>query len=86
VYYQRAHSSVPLPDYSAALYSLYVQSGKTGRRRKQLDLIDIVDRLAQAGGEKTTVSGHDLRRPGPPLDHALELAREELKCGRILHV
>ena len=51
--YKRAHASVPLPDYAAALHALYLQAGKPEEAKKQIALIDIVDRLAQASGEKT---------------------------------
>ena len=78
-YYQGAHSSVPLPDYSAALYALYAQSGKSEEAKKQLDLIDVVDRLAQASGERTNRNLAMIYADhGRRLDRALELVREEL--------
>ena len=78
--YKRAQASVPLPDYAAALYALYLRSGKPAEAGKQLDLIDVVDRLAQANGEKTNRNLAVIYADrGVHLDHALELAREELK-------
>jgi tetratricopeptide (TPR) repeat protein len=35
-HYKRAQASVPLPDYAAALYALYLQSGKPVEAKKQL--------------------------------------------------
>ncbi len=78
--YKRAQASVPLPDYAAALYALYQRSGKPAEARKQLDLIEVVDRLAQATGEKTNRNLAVIYADqGTHLDHALELVREELK-------
>ena len=78
--YKRAQASVPLPDYAAALYALYLQSGKPAEAKKQLDLIDVVDKLAQATGEKTNRNLAVIYADqGTHLDHALELVREELK-------
>ena len=78
--FKRAQSSVPLPDYAAALYSLYLQSGKPAEAKQQLDLIEVVDKLAQANGEKTNRNLAVIYADqGTHLEHALELVREELK-------
>ena len=79
-HYKRAQASVPLPDYAAALYALYLQSGKPEEARKQLGLIDVVDRLGRATGEKTNRNLALIYTDrGEHLDRALELIREELK-------
>jgi tetratricopeptide (TPR) repeat protein len=78
--YKRAQASVPLPDYAAALHALYLQTGKRAEANQQLELVDVVDQLALAAGEKTNrnlaliYAGLDRR-----LERALELVREELK-------
>src|SRR5258708_15519547 len=78
--YKRAQASVPLPDYAAALHALYLRAGKPDEAKKQIELIDVVDRLAQASGEKTNrnlamIYADQGRRP----DRALALIEEELK-------
>ena len=78
--YKRAHASVPLPEYAAALQALYLQAGKPDEAKKQIELIDIVDRLAQASGEKTNRNlALIYADQGRRLDRALELIQEELK-------
>jgi len=79
-YYKRAQASVPLPEYAAALYALYLQSGKPAEATKQLNLIEVVDRLARATGEKTNRNLALIYADrGQRLDRALDLIREELK-------
>jgi tetratricopeptide (TPR) repeat protein len=78
--YKRAQASVPLPDYAAALYALYLGAGKPSEAKKQIELIDVVDRLGQATGEKTNRNLAIIYADrGERLDRALELMREELK-------
>jgi tetratricopeptide (TPR) repeat protein len=78
--YKRAQASVPLPDYAAALHALYLQGGKPDEAKKQIELIDVVDRLAQASGEKTNRNlAMIYADQGRRLDRALELIEEELK-------
>ena len=79
-YYTQARAGVPLPDYSAALHELYKRSGNQAEAKKQLDLVDLVDKLDQATGEKTNrtlaiIYANQNRR----LDRAMELVRAELK-------
>jgi tetratricopeptide (TPR) repeat protein len=78
--YKRAQSSVPLPDYAGALYAIYTQAGRRKDAAKQIEMVDIVDQLGQATGEKTNrnlavIYCDENRRIG----RALELIREELK-------
>lgn len=82
-FYKLAQASVPLPDYAAALYNLYTLAGKSKEAAGQLELIDVIDQLARANGEKTNrnlaiIYCDENRR----LDRALELAREELNVRR----
>ena len=51
--YQRAQSAVPMPEYAEALADLYERTGKKAEARRQLDLIDVVDKMARANNEKT---------------------------------
>jgi tetratricopeptide (TPR) repeat protein len=79
-HYKRAQAAVPLPDYAAALETLYLRSGKAGEAKKQSDLIEVVYRLGQATGEKTNRNLALIYADrGEHLDRALELIREELK-------
>jgi len=78
--FKLAQASVPLPDYAAALHALYLQTGKPEEAKKQIELIDIVDRLAQASGEKTNRNlAMIYADQGRRLDRALELIEAELK-------
>ncbi|MGH7247225.1 MAG: tetratricopeptide repeat protein, partial [Pseudomonadota bacterium] len=77
--YRRAQASTPLPDYAGALYDLYMAAGEKAEADKQMELIEVIDRLGEAAKEKVNrnlamvYSNHDWR-----LDRALELARAEL--------
>jgi tetratricopeptide (TPR) repeat protein len=51
--YQRAQSAVPMPEYAEALFDLYERTGRKAEARRQLDLIDVVDKMARANNEKT---------------------------------
>lgn len=78
--YLRAQSSVPMPEYAAALERLYALTGRPGEERKQRDLIDFVDRMARVASEKTNrnlalIYADESRN----LDRALELTQAELK-------
>ena len=77
--YLRAKSAVPMPEYAAALADLYERTGKKAEARGQLDLIDVVDKMARANNEKTNrnlaLVFADRDRN---LSRALELAQAEL--------
>ena len=51
--YQRAQSAVPIPEYAEALSDLYERTGRKVEARRQLDLIEVVDKMARANNEKT---------------------------------
>jgi tetratricopeptide (TPR) repeat protein len=77
---RRAQSITPLPDYAAALYDLYMASGQKDEAVKQKQLIEVIDRLGRANGEKANrnlaliYADHDWN-----LDRSLDLATAELE-------
>jgi tetratricopeptide (TPR) repeat protein len=81
--YRRAQASTPLPDYAGALYDLYLADGNQAEANKQMELVDVIDKLGQASREKLNrnvamvYANHDRR-----LDRALELAEAEMKVRR----
>ena len=81
--FQQAQEVIPLPDYAAALETLYTHSGKTAEAAQQRKLIDVIERLGRANGEKgnrmLAVVYADQNRN---LDRALELARAELETRK----
>ena len=76
--YQRAQSAVPMPEYAEALFDLYQRTGGKAEAQRQLDLIEVVDKMARANNEKTNrnlaLVFADLDRNLP---RALELAQSE---------
>lgn len=77
--YRRAQDITPLPDYASALYDLYKKTGQNAEAARQMDLLDTIDKLSRAAGEKANrnlvfaFADHDIK-----LDRALELAEGEL--------
>jgi tetratricopeptide (TPR) repeat protein len=84
--YLRAQGITPLPDYAAALYGLYTKSGEKAKAAKQMDLLDVIDQLARANGERANrnlvfaFADHGIK-----LDRALELAQGELEFRRDIY-
>lgn len=82
----RAQSITPLPDYAAALYDLYTAEGKTQEAQKQMDLVDLIDKMAQANNEKLNrnlamiYADHDRK-----LDRALALAQAEMDVRKDIY-
>ena len=77
---KRAQSAVPMPEYAAALADLYERTGKKADAERQLQLIDVIDKMARASNEKTNrnlalVFADQGRSPA----RALELAQAELQ-------
>jgi tetratricopeptide (TPR) repeat protein len=78
-FYKRAQSIIPLPDYAAALEDLYSTAGDRKWAREQRDLLETIDRLSAARGEKTNrnlaiiFADHDRE-----LQRALEMVRTEI--------
>jgi len=78
--FKQAQAVIPLPDYAAALATLYAQMGRTADAEQQRKLIDVIDKLGQVNGEKgnraLAVVYADQNRH---LDRAAALARAELE-------
>lgn len=84
--YKRAQAITPLPDYAAALYDLYRQTGRADLAQQQMALLDAIDQVSRATGEtanRNLVFAFADR--GIKLDRALELARGELKYRRDIY-
>jgi tetratricopeptide (TPR) repeat protein len=84
--FKRAQAITPLPDYSAALYDLYRQSGQEELAKRQLALLDAIDQVSRATGETANrnlvfaFADRDIK-----LDRALELAQGELQFRRDIY-
>jgi tetratricopeptide (TPR) repeat protein len=81
--FKKAQSVIPLPDYAAGLEALYVRMGKLSEAAKQRELLDVIDKLGAANGEKgnrmLAVNYADENRN---LDRALALALGELETRK----
>jgi len=81
--FKKAQAVIPLPDYAAALEALYARLGNSAEAAKQRSLIDVIDKLAAANGEKgnrmlAVVYADENRNLG----RALELAQGELSTRK----
>jgi tetratricopeptide (TPR) repeat protein len=84
--YRRAQEITPLPDYAAALYDLYKQSGDDAQAARQMDLLELIDKVSQATGEKANRNlVFAFADHGVKLDRALELAQGELQFRRDIY-
>jgi tetratricopeptide (TPR) repeat protein len=77
--FQKAQDVIPLPEYAAALETLDRKLGKPAEAAKQRQLLDVIDKLGAANGEKgnrmlAMVFADENRN----LDRALQLAQGEL--------
>lgn len=78
--YRRAQATVPMPEFAAALEDLYALAGNAAESRKQRELLEAIDRMNRASGERTNrnlaliFADHDRN-----LDRAAELADNEIK-------
>jgi tetratricopeptide (TPR) repeat protein len=81
--YRRAQEITPLPDYAAALFDLYEKTGQDDLATQQMDLLDVIDKVSIANGEKANrnlalaFADHDVK-----LVRALQLAQGELEFRR----
>lgn len=81
--YLRAQEITPLPDYAAALFDLYKKTGQNNLAAKQMELLEVIDKVSIANGEKANrnlalaFADHDVR-----LGRALQLAQGELEFRR----
>ena len=81
--YRKAQAVVPLPEYAGALSEFYAVAGNPEETRKQQALVDMLDQLGTARGEKTNrnlalIYADQDRKPA----RSLELARAELDVRR----
>jgi tetratricopeptide (TPR) repeat protein len=78
--YKSAQARTPLPDYAGALHDLYLAAGEPKEALKQMQLVDVIDRLGQAAKERVNrnlamiYANHDYK-----IARALELAKTELE-------
>ncbi|HYL39193.1 MAG TPA: tetratricopeptide repeat protein [Bryobacteraceae bacterium] len=81
--YRRAQQITPMPDYAAALFDLYNRTGDDAQAAKQMELLEMIDRVSRANGEQANrnlvfaFADHDVK-----LERALELAQGELEFRR----
>ena len=54
VAYRTAQEITPLPDYAAALYLLYKKTGQDAEAAKQIELLDVIDKVSRSAGRKRT--------------------------------
>jgi len=81
--FKKAQDVIPLPDYAAALETLDQKLGKPAEAAKQRQLLDVIDKLGAANGEKgnrmlAVVFADENRN----LDRALALAKGELETRK----
>jgi len=77
--FQKAQDVIPLPEYAAGLEALAGKLGQPAEAARQRELLDVIDKLGAANGEKgnralALVFADENRR----LDRALQLAQGEL--------
>ncbi len=78
--FRHAQATVPMPEFAAALEDLYSLAGNPAESRKQRDLLDAIDKMNRASGERTNrnvaviCADHDRN-----LDRAAELVENEVK-------
>jgi len=82
-HFKRAQDMVPLPDYAAALDTLYAKAGNAEKAAQQRELVDVVAKLAAANGERgnraLALIFADQNRN---LDRAAELVGAELETRK----
>jgi tetratricopeptide (TPR) repeat protein len=84
--YRRAQEITPLPDYAAALYDLYKTSDNDAQAARQMDLLNLIDQVSKATGEKANRNlVFAFADHGVKLDRALELAEGELQFRRDIY-
>jgi tetratricopeptide (TPR) repeat protein len=81
--FQKAQTVIPLPDYAAALATIYEAMGKTSEAEQQRKLLDVIDKLGQANGEKgNRVLAVTYAEENRNLERALELTQGELETRK----
>jgi tetratricopeptide (TPR) repeat protein len=78
--YKKAQAAVPMPEYAAALNAIYLRLNRPAEAKKQRDLIDVIEQMGRAGGEKTNRNLALLyANEDRNLDRAKELVENEIK-------
>src|SRR5208283_961101 len=78
--FRKAQAVIPLPDYAHALATLYDKLGHAAEAAQQRKLIDVIDKLGQANGEKgNRMLAMNFVDENRNLDRALQLAQAELE-------
>jgi tetratricopeptide (TPR) repeat protein len=78
--YRKAQAAVPMPEYASALNEIYLHLNKPDEAKKQRDLIDVIEKMGRAGGEKTNRNLAMLYADEDRnLDRARELVENEIK-------
>lgn len=81
--FRKAQAVIPLPDYAHALAILYDRLGRTSEAEQQRKLLDVIDKLGQANGEKgNRMLAMNFADENRNLDRALALARAELETRK----
>jgi tetratricopeptide (TPR) repeat protein len=81
--FQKAQAVIPLPDYVAALEALYAKVGQPREAAKQRELLDAIDKLGMANGEKgNRMLAVDYADENRNLDRALSLALGEVETRK----
>ena len=81
--FKQAQAVIPLPDYAHALAILYEKLGRTAEAEQQRKLLDVIDKLGQANGEKgNRMLAMNFADENRNLDRALQLARAELETRK----
>lgn len=79
----KAQAVIPLPEYAGALEAIYTRLGKRAEAEQQRNLLDVIDKLGRANGEKgnrslALVYANKNRNP----ERALEWIRGELETRK----
>jgi tetratricopeptide (TPR) repeat protein len=81
--FKKAQAVIPLPDYAHALATLYDKLGRAAEANQQRKLIDVIDKLGQANGEKgNRMLAMNFADENRNLDRALQLAQAELETRK----
>jgi tetratricopeptide (TPR) repeat protein len=81
--FRKAQAVIPLPDYAHALATLYDKLGRASEASQQKKLIDVIDKLGQANGEKgNRMLAMNFADENRNLSRALQLAQAELETRK----
>jgi tetratricopeptide (TPR) repeat protein len=81
--FRKAQAVIPLPDYAHALAMLDDRLGRASQAEQQKKLLDVIDKLGQANGEKgNRMLAMNFADENRNLDRAVALARAELETRK----